>query len=142
LTAIRIFDNILTAALFLMLITLTLLAGCAGKTMEPEIKIHLDPIIDMARDSICADMSNRLFLIDGTMVFWERSGDCPDNSFSQTLFGSSIDQVICRVNDSIAGPQWLFNNDDYRDMFDIMISNLDKSDLGLGPGHVVEQIEL
>jgi hypothetical protein len=96
--------------------------------------------ITMAQASACHDLRNRLFLIDQKMVFWDRLGNCPDNGHEQTLFGSTPDQVLAVTRDSIAGPRTNYNDDNYRAMFDTMMKNRDKADLGLGSTHQVQAI--
>ena len=95
----------------------------------------------MARKGICAERRNRLFLIDGKTVLWDRAGNCADNAYEQTWFGSSPDQVICRVHDSIAGPRKTCDPSRAAE-FDTILENLDAPDLGLGTEHRVETIPL
>lgn len=91
-----------------------------------------------AQEAICADQRNRLFMIDKRMVFWERAGNCPDNAYGRTLFGSTPQSVLCSVTDSIGGPQTNCTDEQARALFNTIVANLDKSDLGLGSGHQVE----
>ncbi|MFQ5603457.1 MAG: hypothetical protein ACE5HS_09345 [bacterium] len=102
--------------------------------------IDLEPFKELARNADCAEISNRLFLIDKKMVFWERLGNCPDNSFAQTLYGKTPDDVLCSRYDSIGGPLQSCNDQSYQNMFQTMVDNLNQPDLGLGPGHDVEPI--
>ncbi|WLI90200.1 hypothetical protein Q4S45_03490 [Massilia sp. R2A-15] len=96
--------------------------------------------IAMAQAADCADLSNRLYIIDKTMVFWDRAGHCPDNSYGRILFGATPQQVLCSLSDSIAGPRTSCNDESSRPLFATITSNLDKSDLGLGGAHQVEPI--
>jgi len=102
-------------------------------------EIDLDQFKELASNTPCADLKNRLFLIDDCMVLWDRVGNCPDNGYSITLFGSSVDNILCRLSDSIAGPRKSCNDQNYEDMFETVINNLDDPDLGL-EGHTVESI--
>jgi hypothetical protein len=96
--------------------------------------------IKMAQDSNCSDVKNRLFVIDGKQVFWDRAGKCADNSYAQSLFGPTPEAVLCSVSDSIAGPRTFCADEKSRALFDKVQKNLDKPDLGLGTGHKVEAL--
>ena len=97
-----------------------------------------DAFIKMARESICADLTNRLYVIDGKQVFWHRAGNCPDMSYGYTLFGLTPEQRLCSTSDSIAGPQISCSDESQRALHDTITRNLDKPDLGLGAAHKVE----
>ncbi|MDQ1254060.1 MAG: hypothetical protein QG646_3280 [Euryarchaeota archaeon] len=108
-------------------------------TINQTPEIDLDQYKELASNAPCADLKNRLFLIDGCTVLWDRGGNCPDNAYSVTLFGSSVDNILCSLSDSIAGPRKFCNDQNYEDMFETIINNLDDPDLGL-EGHTVESI--
>lgn len=91
-----------------------------------------------AREEVCANTRNRLFVIDGKQVFWDRAGSCGDNSYAQRLYGATPEALLCIALDSIAGPQVSCSAPDARAMFDTILKNLDSADLGLGTGHKVE----
>jgi hypothetical protein len=130
-----------TAILMTILPTaLLLLASCAGHSGEPRSAVDLGPFKKIARAGGCADIRNRLFLIDDQLVFWDRAGNCADAAYGETLYGSTPDQVLCDSHDSIAGPMKNCPDERYRDTFDTMTANLDKRDLGLGPGHTVQPV--
>jgi hypothetical protein len=99
----------------------------------------LSEFVKMAQGESCAGIRNRLFVIDGKQVFWDRAGNCPDNSYAQALFGVAPGQVACQASDSIAGPRTSCADDKSRALFDTILKNLDKPDLGLA-GHKVEQV--
>lgn len=126
----------------LIAVTLTVLPGCHPQTTTPEpaASIDLAPFKQMARTSDCADVRNRLFLIDGSLVFWDRASHCADASYAQALYGGTVDRVLCRLGDSIAGPQRGCPVAGYSAMFDTIIAHLDEPDLGLGKAHRVEPI--
>ena len=44
------------------------------------------------------------------MVLWQVGGNCSDASYSYTLFGTTVDEVLCSYSDSIAGPRYVSNN--------------------------------
>lgn len=96
---------------------------------------------NMVQKELCAERSNRLYLIDKQYVFHERSGNCPDNSYSYSLFTFKSTTPICGLQDSIAGPQEFKCPDPQtQQIFDVIKNNLGKNNLGLGPKHRVEQI--
>lgn len=97
---------------------------------------------DMAHKAICTDFKNRLVLIDGKQVFWDRAGNCPDMGYEQVLYGASPQEVLCSRADSIAGPQLACKDEGARPLFDVILQNLDKDDLGIGFSHTVERISL
>ncbi len=102
----------------------------------------LTPFKELARNSPCADIRNRLFLIDRELVFWDRAGNCDDAGYAQVLFGKSVEQVLCTLYDSIAGLTGGCDDESYRELFDTLIANLSQPDLGLGSNHTVEEIPL
>jgi hypothetical protein len=120
-----------------------------GRTVElTDIKraggppeVNLEPFRELARASDCADVYNRLFLIDRQLVFWDRASQCADAAYARVLYGRTVEHLICDAHDSIAGPQrGCHDAGRYSDMFDIMLQHLDAKDLGLGPGHTVEPV--
>jgi hypothetical protein len=105
--------------------------------------VNLDPFIALARRSDCAEVRNRLFLIDEHLVFWDRASDCKDAEYAQTLFGRTVEHVICVAHDSIAGPvEQCHDRERYQVMFETILDHLDRPDLGLGPDHTVKLIEI
>ena len=123
------------ALVALLMATLPLLASC-----QPDSAVELAPFKEMARAGGCADIRNHLFLIDDQLVFWDRAGNCADAAYGQTLYGSTPDQALCTLHDSIAGPVKKCEDAQYQEMFDTMTGNLDKPDLGLGSGHTVQAV--
>ncbi|GAB3437678.1 hypothetical protein GCM10027320_24610 [Massilia solisilvae] len=131
-----------------------LLAGCGGGGDAKDVQIAsqkenvpvpqaLDTaaFIKLAQGETCADQKNRLWLIDGKQVFWDRaSARCPDNSYSRKLFGATPDALLCSTSDSIAGPQTSCANDTARALFDTVQKNLEAPNLGLDASHKVEPI--
>jgi hypothetical protein len=98
--------------------------------------------IKMAQDASCADTRNKLFVIDGKYVLWDRAGQCADAAYAQTLMGPTPQAVLCNAGQTIAGPVTLCSDASLRPLFDSMLQNLDKADLGLGAAHKVETIDL
>jgi hypothetical protein len=97
---------------------------------------------DMARKASCTDFKNRLFLIDGKQVFWDRAGNCPDMGYEQVLYDVTSLVAQCSRADSIAGPQTSCRDESARPLFDTILQNVDKDDLGLGFSHTVERVSL
>ena len=124
----------------LFLVLLLLVPNCGKKITQSETDIDLAQFITMAREFGCDEIKNRLFLIDKTRVFWDREGNCADAGFAQILFGSTVDSVLCEFYESIGGHNLFYHDEQYSDMFDTIIANLDKSGLGLGVTHRVERI--
>lgn len=96
--------------------------------------------IARAQAASCADLNNRLFMIDRRMVFWDRAGHCADNAYGRTLYGMTPQVVLYSVSDSIAGPRSSCLDAQSRALFDVIVANLDKGDLGLGSSHQVEAL--
>lgn len=117
-----------------------LLTACGSKPSGPSADFDLTPFKQMAQRAECADLANRLYLIDGQRVFWNIEGNCADASYSRTLFGNTAEAVLCQVHDSIAGPVDECQDETDREMFETIVANLDKPDLGLGSDHRVEEI--
>lgn len=83
-----------------------------------------------------------MFVIDQMIVLIDHAGNCADASYSQVLYGDSVNDVLCDLHDSIAGPVKNCSDPAYADMFEIIITHLAAPDLGLGPTHVVRQLPL
>lgn len=129
--------------ILIVLVGLTLgIFGCSGPSKEASPTVDLSPFRDLARNSDCTDIKNRLFLIDGRLVLWDRQGNCPDASYVVRLSDEKVDHVLCELRDSIAGPVKECQESDYAEMFDTITANLDKPDLGLGPAHTVTPVAL
>ena len=106
-------------------------------------KVTLDtaPFIQMVQDAQCAEGRNRIYVIDDQFVFWERRcPSCPDNSWSLELYGSTVNQLLCRKGDSIAGPRETILDDQHKALFHTIIANLDAPDLGLGSAHKMKRL--
>lgn len=131
------------------------LAGCGGggnisvQTSKAAAEVVIgDPVIDSAPFvklaqgmSACADRKNRLWVIDGKMVFWDRAANgCPDMNWSQKLYGITPDALLCSSEDSIAGPQIRCADDSKRALFDIISKHADAANLGLDSSHKVVSI--
>ena len=107
---------------------------------KDETAIEFDVFKNMARNTTCADITNKLFIIDNQILFWVVEGNCPDASYSYTLFGNNPDEILCKRYDSIAGPQEQCNNDNYLEIFQIIVDNIDADNLGLDATQKVSEI--
>ena len=105
-----------------------------------EYTIELDGFRELALNADCADLSNDLFLINNEMVFWMVEGSCADASYKYTLFGNNPDDILCKEFDTIAGPNIEYFNEDYKELFQIIIDNRYNDDLGLGSDYIVTEI--
>ena len=107
---------------------------------KEETSIELNIFRNIARNATCADITNKLFLIDNQMVFWITEGNCADASYAYTLFGSNPDEIVCKRFDSIAGPQEQCNDEYFLDIFLIIIDNLDADNLGLDGNYKITEV--
>ena len=124
------------------LLAALLLIGCNSGQPGEVVSPDAQPFVEMARQADCADQKNRLFLIDGSLVFWDKAGQCSDAAYAQTLFGATPQTVLCRYGDSIAGPRRECPDPRYQSMFDTITAHAGEPDLGLGPRHTVRPIPI
>lgn len=118
-------------------------AGQGVAVGEPNGGVPLTAeFVAKAQQAACTDKRNRLFMIDKRMVFWDRGGSCADNSYEQNLYGATPQLLLCSVRDSIAGPQASCADQQSRALFNTILANLDKADLGLGGAHQVEVLAI
>ncbi|MGZ5198954.1 MAG: hypothetical protein ACXWC4_04215 [Telluria sp.] len=96
--------------------------------------------VKVAQQESCADIKNRLYLIDGKEVFWDRAGNCPDNAYVQRLYGANPQTVLCEMSDTLAGPKTFCANDSMRALFELLQRGADQPNLGLDAQHKVEPI--
>ncbi len=106
---------------------------------EPAPAPAMNEFQAMARAAICTETRNRIFIIDGKQVLWDHAGNCADASYETVLFGAKPDNVLCSYGDTIAGPRTTCPDAASRSMFETIVKNLDKADLGLGSAHKVER---
>lgn len=103
--------------------------------------------IEVAQSSTaCAQTRNRVLSIqnnlqpDERVILLDQAGTCSDAAYRQVLFGSAGDNVLCSNADSIAGPQKSCPVPSREAMFDTIVANLDRPDLGLGSGYTIGQV--
>lgn len=105
----------------------------------------LTPFLQLARQAHCADIRNRVFEIDNPLVMdqpvvlLDRSGNCADAAYAQRLYGDSVDEVLCSLEQTIAGEVRWCSDISYAPLFSTMTSHLDDPRLGLGVGFVVRE---
>ncbi len=126
----------------ILLVLLASATGCGGAQPVETLAPEWAPFVEMARQAECADIRNRLYVIDQTLVFADHAGSCADAGYSQTLFGKTIDQVLCVNHDSIAGPMKNCTDPSYQALFDTLITHLDEPNLGLDASHKVQPLPL
>ena len=130
-----------TAARIVCLLTLLLvLSNCVWIPFGDQSAVDLAPFKAMARNGMCNDTRNNLYVIDDQLVFHDIAGSCADASYSQMLYDGTPDQVLCTSHDSIAGPMKNCEDPQYQAMFDTILDHLDQPDLGLGPQHSVQPV--
>jgi hypothetical protein len=129
------------------------LSACGGTTGTPpaatpasappqpvQVSIQSADFVALASGAGCANVRNRMFIIDQQQVFWDKAGTCSDARTVQALYGATPQTLLCSTADSIAGPRTSCNDETARQRFVTISQNLDKADLGLGAGHRVEPI--
>jgi hypothetical protein len=137
-------------------VLLALLAGCGGggssatdQSQQSSGGTVIVPVVDTAPfiqlaqtqgAAGCSDLKNRLWLIDGKQVFWDRKGNCADAGWSIKLFGATPDQKLCSSDDSIAGPVTTCASEENRALFTTISQSLDAPNLGLAASHTVQAI--
>lgn len=102
--------------------------------------LNTTDFIAIASGASCANLRNRLFVIDQKHVFWDKASSYADASFSQVLYGNTPQIILCSSADSVVGPRTFYNDEDYRSLFQTIAKNLNKPDLGLGSMHHVQQL--
>ena len=125
------------------------LVGCGGGSSSSDVPTTSFPIVAVFTEAAiktedfvaltvnanCANTRNRLFVIDAKYVLWDKAGTCADAAYSQTLFGRMPQSVLCTNSDTIAGSRSSCTDQQYASLFQTILSNLDKPDLGLGNSH-------
>ncbi|WMW81620.1 hypothetical protein RF679_04890 [Undibacterium cyanobacteriorum] len=126
---------------------LTACGGSGESAASPNAKTAPSPFDttafqNLAKDTSCAELENRLFVIDQQYVLSEKIGNCADARYRQTLYGKSPDNILCTNVDSIAGPRYSCNDTSLSPLFRQIINNLDIANLGLDNTHQVQQISV
>src|SRR5688572_30695987 len=88
-----------------MAIVVAFITGCQGDDAGDDSAKDWTPFVQLAlQQSSCSDIRNRVFVIDQTIVLIDHAGNCADASYSQVLYGDTVNEVLCRHHDSFAGP--------------------------------------
>lgn len=119
--------------------------GCLdGVCVDLNEYLDTQPFVRLAQAETCAEMANRLFVIDEAAVFWDRRGVCGDDArYAWILFGKTVDDILFLQVDSTPlfvycdGPS---HPGSVRELIETILGNLDEDDLGLGTDHVVREI--
>lgn len=134
---------LLVVSVLVSTILLSIACDISGSDSElNDQKIDIDAFKALARNAICTDMKNNLFIIDNKLVFWERAGGCPDAGYGLILYGITPDQILCVYGDSIAGPRKTIRDKKYKQLFETIIQNLNETNLGLSSTHKATKISL
>ena len=122
-----------------MLVAMTFaIVSCGNGQSAAESQVDENAFIQLALQATCADIKNKLYVVDQVLVLSDRAGSCPDASFGQVLYGRTVNDVYCTYQDSVAGAVKRCDMVAYQSMFDTMITNLAQPDLGLGQTHSVK----
>jgi hypothetical protein len=123
------------------------LSGCGGggsladsPTAATTPPIATTEFVALAGSASCANLRNRMFVIDQKQVLWDKAGSCADASYELVLFGADTKKILCSSGDTIAGPKTTCNDEQFRTMFLTISKNLDKADFGLGSTHQIQQL--
>ena len=120
----------------LAIVALRALSACQSKSVTP---INTEAFIQMAESASCTDLRNQLYVIDNQYVFWTSEGYCDDAGYAHRLYGASVQEKLCYLEDSFVGPisscEPALN-----ELFETILENLDQPDLGLGEEHSVISI--
>jgi hypothetical protein len=120
----------------LTIIGLSIFSACQATSPS---SIDTEPFIQLAENASCADIRNQLYVIDDQYVFWLSEGFCDDASYAHRLYGATIQEKICYLEDSFVGP--ISDCDPaLNDLFETILANLDQPELGLGDSHSVIRI--
>jgi hypothetical protein len=91
----------------------------------------------------CNEFGNRLYQVDGRYVYWDVSGACADRPQRRELYGRTPAELLCTTVDTVAGAIARCRDERLRTLFDTILRQRDRADLGLAAsGHVVEAISL
>ena len=148
LLATQVSTNLVTTLLASMSACLLVACGGAGlqnESAQPPVSnspVPTEEFTALSKEASCANLRNRMFVIDQKQVLWDKAGSCADAAYSVTLFGNTPKLVLCSSYDSIAGPRTTCEDAKNTDYFNTILNNLDKADLGLGSSHQVTPITL
>ncbi|MBN1428868.1 MAG: hypothetical protein JXB07_10825 [Anaerolineae bacterium] len=131
---------------WVMLTTIFLLFGCQTRSPESptpspdNISFDTRPFVEMAQKASCTDIKNKLYVIDDQFVFWTKEGFCDDGRYAHVLYGKSLREELCYSKESFAALESC--QPAYEELFNTILQNLERPDLGLGSTHKVIEIRL
>lgn len=76
-----------------------------------------------AIEAHCADTRNDLYVVDDTLVFAAREGQCADAAYAYILYGPTPDKVLCTANDSMGGAEKFCKESKYQGLFDTILGH-------------------
>lgn len=82
--------------------------------------------------------SQKLFVIDEKLIFWQRDGLAQDYAFHYILMDKT-QKELCSYQDSIAGARTECSDPAFADLFKIILGNINKNNFGL-TNHRVERV--
>ncbi len=131
------FPHVLIIGIFVLLILIVAAYTLSAfrPTSEQE-KVPFAQLIEKMQDDVFPRQD--FFLIDDSLIFVARTGFASDYSFHHILFDKQ-QRELCSFADNIAGPQLKCQDETKKEMFQTMVKNTDKGDLGL-TGHTVKSI--
>jgi len=95
--------------------------------------------VDLVNNRDCNELASDLFVVDGKYVFANVVGNCPDASYSASLYALTPGQPLCSIGDSIGGPVRSCSDASVSALFDTIYAHRYVSDLGLGSAHTVSK---
>ena len=122
----------------LNIIGLLLFIGCSASPTETISGISREDVetqIKSVKEEPCSDLENKLYLINDMYLYHVRRGNCPDNGYTYTLFGSGLKE-LCFKRDSIAGPQIKYTTE-LKYLFDKLLTGKAENNFGLDSAHKI-----
>lgn len=98
-------------------------------------------VLRLADEADCSDARNRVYLIDGRLLFWDRAGRCIDDSYGRVLFGAD-GAPLCHQQDGMLGRVEFCSDERYRALFERLLRDRTAPRLGLGQEHAVRTVDL
>ncbi|MDB5260557.1 MAG: hypothetical protein JWN37_788 [Candidatus Nomurabacteria bacterium] len=130
---------ILATLIIIVLIGLIYVILASSKYSKWDKKgFPLTAITKEIKDDIFTDP--QIYIIDDSLIFIKRSGGASDYSFHHILFDKDKNE-LCSYADNFAGPKIVCKDESKRYLFEIIIKNIDKPNLGLEK-HKVEVVTI
>lgn len=94
--------------------------------------------IQLAKKEPCADVENKLYLINNRFIYWLRKGNCSDNNFAYYLIGKGLKE-LCSNIETIDGPKTKYTPG-MKELFNKIIAHSEETNLGLNSTYTVKLI--